>query len=215
MLAYLLRINQWVECIDYIYWGVVGICLWNLDLALKVVHLFASFVLKVFFLTILHKRPTWLLFCITLTDGTANKAKLFPVTEQSRGCLYCPGTLYYVGNSLNFVIAPFKIHGTFKIGRLDVTVYHFRCFLLSLFYYELLVVAKNLPSLCFEFERLRYLWISFCFVFNQGKMDSAASMIEKAILANPSYAEAYNNLGTLVGFLSKLSRSLSSLTFMV
>lgn len=32
-------------------------------------------------------------------------------------------------------------------------------------------------------------------------MDSAASMIEKAILANPSYAEAYNNLGTLPGFL--------------
>jgi hypothetical protein len=25
-------------------------------------------------------------------------------------------------------------------------------------------------------------------------MDSAASMIEKAILANPTYAEAYNNL---------------------
>jgi len=28
-------------------------------------------------------------------------------------------------------------------------------------------------------------------------MDSAASMIEKAILANPTYAEAYNNLGAL------------------
>jgi protein O-GlcNAc transferase len=28
-------------------------------------------------------------------------------------------------------------------------------------------------------------------------MDSAASMIEKAILANPTYAEAYNNLGVL------------------
>lgn len=28
-------------------------------------------------------------------------------------------------------------------------------------------------------------------------MDSAAAMIEKAILANPSYAEAYNNLGML------------------
>ena len=26
-------------------------------------------------------------------------------------------------------------------------------------------------------------------------MDAAASMIEKAIVANPSYAEAYNNLG--------------------
>ena len=26
-------------------------------------------------------------------------------------------------------------------------------------------------------------------------MDAAACMIEKAILANPSYAEAYNNLG--------------------
>ena len=29
----------------------------------------------------------------------------------------------------------------------------------------------------------------------QGKMDAAASMIEKAIMANPTYAEAYNNLG--------------------
>jgi len=26
-------------------------------------------------------------------------------------------------------------------------------------------------------------------------MDAAASMIEKAIIANPTYAEAYNNLG--------------------
>lgn len=26
-------------------------------------------------------------------------------------------------------------------------------------------------------------------------MDAAASMIEKAIVANPTYAEAYNNLG--------------------
>ncbi|KAF7147106.1 hypothetical protein RHSIM_Rhsim03G0070000 [Rhododendron simsii] len=30
-----------------------------------------------------------------------------------------------------------------------------------------------------------------------GKMDAAASMIEKAIVANPTYAEAYNNLGVL------------------
>lgn len=37
------------------------------------------------------------------------------------------------------------------------------------------------------------------FVLCQGKMDSAACMIEKAILANPSYAEAYNNLGILPG----------------
>ena len=29
----------------------------------------------------------------------------------------------------------------------------------------------------------------------QGKMDAAASMIQKAIMANPSYSEAYNNLG--------------------
>lgn len=29
----------------------------------------------------------------------------------------------------------------------------------------------------------------------QGKMDAAANMIEKAIIANPTYAEAYNNLG--------------------
>lgn len=33
------------------------------------------------------------------------------------------------------------------------------------------------------------------FIFIQGKMDAAASMIEKAIIANPAYAEAYNNLG--------------------
>ena len=29
-------------------------------------------------------------------------------------------------------------------------------------------------------------------------MDAAASMIEKAIVANPTYAEAYNNLGLSV-----------------
>lgn len=28
-------------------------------------------------------------------------------------------------------------------------------------------------------------------------MDAAANMIEKAIIANPTYAEAYNNLGWL------------------
>ena len=28
-------------------------------------------------------------------------------------------------------------------------------------------------------------------------MDAAATMIEKAIVANPTYAEAYNNLGPL------------------
>lgn len=28
-------------------------------------------------------------------------------------------------------------------------------------------------------------------------MDAAASMIEKAILANPTYAEAFNNLGLI------------------
>lgn len=33
------------------------------------------------------------------------------------------------------------------------------------------------------------------FAFWQGKMDEAAAMIEKAIIANPTYAEAYNNLG--------------------
>ncbi|CAL5368342.1 unnamed protein product [Camellia sinensis] len=34
-----------------------------------------------------------------------------------------------------------------------------------------------------------------CVVYTvQGKMDAAASMIEKAIVANPTYAEAYNNL---------------------
>lgn len=31
-------------------------------------------------------------------------------------------------------------------------------------------------------------------------MDAAASMIEKAILANPTYAEAYNNLGICYDF---------------
>ncbi|KAK4481646.1 hypothetical protein RD792_012553, partial [Penstemon davidsonii] len=35
----------------------------------------------------------------------------------------------------------------------------------------------------------------------QGKMDAAASMIEKAIVANPTYAEAYNNLGPFLSFL--------------
>lgn len=29
-------------------------------------------------------------------------------------------------------------------------------------------------------------------------MDAAASMIEKAIVANPTYAEAYNNLGAFL-----------------
>lgn len=29
-------------------------------------------------------------------------------------------------------------------------------------------------------------------------MDAAASMIEKAIVANPTYAEAYNNLGLYI-----------------
>ena len=32
-------------------------------------------------------------------------------------------------------------------------------------------------------------------------MDAAASMIEKAIMANPAYAEAYNNLGDYTEFL--------------
>ena len=36
--------------------------------------------------------------------------------------------------------------------------------------------------------------------FLQGKMDAAASMIEKAIIANPTYAEAYNNLGLFLVF---------------
>ncbi|KAL6530951.1 hypothetical protein OROHE_014433 [Orobanche hederae] len=31
----------------------------------------------------------------------------------------------------------------------------------------------------------------------KSKMEAAASMIEKAIIANPTYAEAYNNLGLL------------------
>lgn len=42
-----------------------------------------------------------------------------------------------------------------------------------------------------------------CLCYDQGKMDSAASMIEKAILTNPSYAEAYNNLGMFAGFSFK------------
>ena len=32
-------------------------------------------------------------------------------------------------------------------------------------------------------------------------MDAAASMIEKAIIANPTYAEAYNNLGLFISSL--------------
>ena len=31
-------------------------------------------------------------------------------------------------------------------------------------------------------------------------MDAAASMIEKAIMENPAYAEAYNNLGDYTDF---------------
>ena len=38
--------------------------------------------------------------------------------------------------------------------------------------------------------------IAYCLLsLLQGKIDAAASMIEKAIIANPTYAEAYNNLG--------------------
>lgn len=37
--------------------------------------------------------------------------------------------------------------------------------------------------------------VSYSIEFTQGKMDAAASMIQKAIVANPTYAEAYNNLG--------------------
>jgi len=58
-------------------------------------------------------------------------------------------------------------------------------------------------------------WINMCLCYNQGKMDSAASMIEKAILANPSYAEAYNNLGMLAGPLFNHLRSLSFFTLKV
>jgi len=36
------------------------------------------------------------------------------------------------------------------------------------------------------------------FFLLQGKVDAAASMIEKAIIANPTYAEAYNNLGLII-----------------
>jgi len=32
-------------------------------------------------------------------------------------------------------------------------------------------------------------------------VDAAASMIEKAIIANPTYAEAYNNLGLFISSL--------------
>lgn len=49
---------------------------------------------------------------------------------------------------------------------------------------------------------LSYLTMYKNIVFNdifvsyvQGKMDAAAAMIEKAIAANPTYSEAYNNLG--------------------
>lgn len=41
------------------------------------------------------------------------------------------------------------------------------------------------------------------FDFTQGKMDAAASMLEKAIVANPTYAEAYNNLGLSLSSLHR------------
>lgn len=50
-------------------------------------------------------------------------------------------------------------------------------------------------------DSLHAFWMTTCwkvddsFDFTQGKMDGAASMIEKAIVANPTYAEAYNSLG--------------------
>lgn len=40
-------------------------------------------------------------------------------------------------------------------------------------------------------------------------MDAASSMIEKAIVANPTYAEAYNNLGSF------LSPSLSIMIYVL
>ena len=39
-------------------------------------------------------------------------------------------------------------------------------------------------------------------------MDAAASMIEKAIHANPTYAEAFNNLGLIPLLFSSLVRPL-------
>ncbi|KAG4950247.1 hypothetical protein JHK82_043599 [Glycine max] len=36
--------------------------------------------------------------------------------------------------------------------------------------------------------------------FDMGKLDVATSMIEKAIIANPTYAEAYNNIGLDISF---------------
>ncbi|KAI3680757.1 hypothetical protein L6452_35533 [Arctium lappa] len=41
----------------------------------------------------------------------------------------------------------------------------------------------------------------------QDKMDAAASMIEKAIVANPTYAEAYNNLGLFLSLASNIVKS--------
>lgn len=47
----------------------------------------------------------------------------------------------------------------------------------------------------FEFIKCIKLVADCLLLFLQGKMDAAANMIEKAIIANPTYAEAYNNLG--------------------
>nr|GEU45229.1 probable UDP-N-acetylglucosamine--peptide N-acetylglucosaminyltransferase SPINDLY [Tanacetum cinerariifolium] len=53
--------------------------------------------------------------------------------------------------------------------------------------YQLALSIK--PNLCQSLNNLVIVYTV------QGKMNAASSMIEKAIVANPTYAEAYNNLG--------------------
>jgi protein O-GlcNAc transferase len=56
-------------------------------------------------------------------------------------------------------------------------------------------VAQFLLWLSSYFVVLPYYQNNYVHWFIQGKMDAAASMIEKAIIANSTYGEAYNNLG--------------------
>ncbi|CAJ1884715.1 unnamed protein product [Sphenostylis stenocarpa] len=48
------------------------------------------------------------------------------------------------------------------------------------------------------------------FFLLQGKVDAAARMIEKAITANPTYAEAYNNLGVLYRDAGDIARAIDA-----
>ena len=61
---------------------------------------------------------------------------------------------------------------------------------------HLVYTVRMLHSLV---NKLRVTYNQFV-LWIQGKMDDAASMIEKAIMENPAYAEAYNNLGDYTEF---------------